>query len=421
MESFIYRNHNLYCEDVSLAALAAEYGTPCYVYSKAFLRSRSQAYLQAFSGHKHLVCYSVKASSNVQLLKLFGELGLGCDIVSGGELFRAKLAGIPGRKIVYSGVGKTADEISQALAYKILFFNVESESELYLINRVAAEMDLIAPVSIRVNPDVDPLTHPYISTGLKENKFGIPIECAEKIYLEGSEKLKNIKFMGVDCHIGSQLTNLSPFRDSALRLRGLIERLAMGGLHLKYVDLGGGLGIKYDCEDVPEVKQLSDIFTDVFEGLDLTIVLEPGRSMVGNSAVMLTRVQFLKHTSGKNFAIVDAGMNDMLRPSLYGAFQKIDKVDINFENSAQFSDVNYDIVGPICESGDFLAKARSLPKLEQGDLLAVRGAGAYGFSMSSTYNSRPRPVELLVDGSSVTVIRERETYEDLVKGENLGR
>lgn len=420
MEPFIYKNNTRYCEDVALADIAAEFGTPCYVYSKAFLSARSRAYLEALAGHKHLVCYSVKAASNINLLKILGELGLGCDIVSGGELFRAKLAGIPGEKIVYSGVGKTAAEIRQALEYKILFFNVESAAELHLINQVAAEMAVVAPVAIRVNPDVDPLTHPYISTGLKENKFGIPIDEAERIYLTANAKLKNIKFVGVDSHIGSQLTNLSPFRDAALRLRVLIEKLSAQGVELKYVDLGGGLGIKYDSESVPEVQQLADIFFDVFSGLDLTIVLEPGRSLVGNSAVMLTKVLYLKQSLEKNFAIVDAGMNDLLRPSLYGAFQKIDKVCLLANGSSAIPQLNYDIVGPICESGDFLAKARALPQLVQGDLLAVGSAGAYGFSMSSNYNSRARAVELLVDGSAVTVIRERETYEDLVKGENLG-
>ena len=417
MDPFVYRDNQLFCEDVSLAHIAAEHGTPCYVYSKAFLRSRCLAYTDAFATHKHLICYSVKASSNVNLLKFFSQQGLGCDIVSGGELFRAKLAGVPGHRIVYSGVGKSPEEIRSALAYEILFFNVESEPELLLINQIAAEMNLIAPVTLRVNPDVDPLTHPYISTGLKENKFGIPIENAELIYLEAAQTLKNIKFVGVDCHIGSQLINLAPFRDTALRLRSLIESLASNNLQLEFVDVGGGLGILYDDEKVPEVVQLASILTEVLAGLGLTIVLEPGRSLVGNSAVMLTKVQYLKDNSEKKFAIVDAGMNDMLRPSLYDAFQKIELVDSSKTLDNNFS--NYDIVGPICESGDFLAKDRSFPVLHAGDLLAVRSAGAYGFSMSSNYNSRPRPVELLVDGSSVSVIKERETYEDLVRGESI--
>jgi diaminopimelate decarboxylase len=420
MDPFSYRNDNLYCEDVALADIAVKYGTPCYVYSKAFLLSRCHAYKQALAGHKHLICYSVKASSNVSLLKIFGDQGLGCDIVSGGELFRAKLAGITGRKIVYSGVGKSAEEIRAALEYGILLFNVESEDELHLINQTAADMGLVASIALRVNPDVDPLTHPYISTGLKENKFGIPVVEAERIYLQAGEDCKNIKFVGVDCHIGSQLINLSPFRDSAIRVRSLIENLQVQGMNLEYVDFGGGLGILYDDEDVPEVSQLVDIFTEVFNGLDITLVLEPGRSMVGNSAVMLTKIHYLKSNSEKRFAIVDAGMNDLMRPTLYGAFQKIEKV-ANSQQIDQNIFNQYDIVGPICESGDFFAKDRSLPMLNQGDLLAVRGSGAYGFSMSSNYNSRPRAVELLVDGADVSVIRERETYEDLVRGEKLGR
>ena len=418
MEPFSYRNDKFYCEDVALSDIAAEYGTPCYVYSKAFLLSRSNAYMQALDHHKHLVCYSVKASSNISLLKIFGELGLGCDIVSGGELFRAKLAGIPGRKIVYSGVGKRVEEIRAALEYNILFFNVESEEELHLINQTAAEIGVVAPVTLRVNPDVDPLTHPYISTGLKENKFGIPIIEAERIYLQAGNDCKNIEFVGVDCHIGSQLINLSPFRDSAYRVRSLIENLHSQGLMLEYVDFGGGLGILYENEDVPEVSHLVDIFKEAFSGLDMTLVLEPGRSMVGNSAVLLTKVQYLKSNSEKRFAIIDAGMNDLIRPSLYGAYQRIEKV-VNSQQTVPNLFYQYDIVGPICESGDFLAKDRSLPMLIQGDLLAVRGSGAYGFSMSSNYNSRPRAVELLVDGASVTVIRERESYEDLVRGEKL--
>jgi len=419
MESFSYRNDDLYCEDVALADIAAEYGTPCYVYSKAFLLSRCSAYLQALTYRKHLICYSVKASSNISLLKIFAEQGLGCDIVSGGELFRAKLAGIPGQKIVYSGVGKSAEDIRAALEYNILFFNVESEQELHLINQIAAEMGVVAPVTLRVNPDVDPLTHPYISTGLKENKFGIPIDEAERLYLQAANDCKNIKFVGVDCHIGSQLINLSPFRDSAVRVRSLIENLRLHDLMLDFIDFGGGLGILYEDEDVPDVSQLIDILAEVFDGLDMTLVLEPGRSMVGNSAVMLTRVQYLKNNADKRFAIVDAGMNDLMRPALYGAFQRIEKVK-NTQLPISNSIFQYDVVGPICESGDFLAKSRSLPLLNRGDLLAVRGSGAYGFSMSSSYNSRPRGVELLVDGSSVTVIRERESYEDLVRGEKLG-
>jgi len=420
MDPFLFRGNDLYCEDVALADIAAEYGTPCYVYSKAFLLSRCRAYSQALAGYKHLVCYSVKAASNVYLLKILAEQGLGCDIVSGGELFRAKLAGVAGRKIVYSGVGKSAAEIRSALEYNILFFNVESEDELLLINQTAAEMGLVAPVALRVNPDVDPLTHPYISTGLKENKFGIPIVEAERIYLQACNDFKNINFVGVDCHIGSQLINLSPFKDSALRIRALIEKLQLHGLKLDYVDFGGGLGINYDGEDVPEVSQLVDLFTGVLAGLDLTLVLEPGRSIVGNSAVMLTKIQYLKNNSEKRFAIVDAGMNDMVRPSLYNAFQKIEKI-VSPQQSVVEHVFQYDIVGPICESGDFLAKDRGFSELYKDDVLAVMGAGAYGFSMSSNYNSRPRVPELLVDGASVTVIRARESYEDLVRGENLGR
>jgi len=418
MDTFNYRDNLLFCEDVSLSEIAAEFGTPCYVYSKSFLVARCQAYADAFAAHKHLICYSVKASSNVNLLKIFAEQDLGCDIVSGGELFRAKLAGISGQKIVYSGVGKTPVEIKTALEYGILFFNVESESELLLIDEIAGQIGVVARVALRVNPDVDPLTHPYISTGMKENKFGIAIADAERIYIEGTSNLENIKFVGVDCHIGSQLTNLSPFRDAALRVKNLILRLRKHNIQLDYVDVGGGLGVLYDNESVPEVVHLADILIDVFADLGLTLVLEPGRSMVANSAVMLTRVQYLKDNADKRFAIVDAGMNDLLRPSLYDAYQKI--VKVNEEEQAGKPLFLYDIVGPICESGDFLAKSRNLLALEQGDLLAVKSAGAYGFSMASNYNSRPRPVELLVNGDQVSVIRERESFEDLVKGESFG-
>ncbi len=429
MVPFKYIDNKLYCENLPLTEIAAQYGTPAYVYSKGFLQARCQAYRDAFSSTKHLICYSVKASSNVNILKIVSEAGLGCDIVSGGELFGVKLAGIPGERIVYSGVGKTVSEIRAALAYNILFFNVESEAELYRINDIAASLNLVAPVTLRVNPDVDPLTHPYISTGLKENKFGIPIDDAERIYLQygrgsaagvnrSSRELENIKFVGVDCHIGSQLTNLSPFHDAALRLKSLILNLREKDIHLEYVDVGGGLGVLYDDEEVPEVQQLAEQLIDVFADLDLTLVLEPGRSLVANSAVMLTKVQYIKHNSDKRFAIVDAGMNDLLRPSLYDAYQQINKVWVAAD--AGEPDFLYDVVGPICESGDFLAKARNLLSLAQGDLLAVRGAGAYGFSMASNYNSRCRPIELLVDGEQVTVIKERESYEDLVRGENLG-
>ncbi len=417
MEPFNYRDNKLYCENVSLSQIADYYGTPSYVYSKSFLLERCRAYADAFAAHKHLICYSVKASSNISLLKIFAGQGLGCDIVSAGELYRAKLAGIPGQKIVYSGVGKTAAEIRAALEHDILFFNVESESELLLINDIASQMGIVAPVALRVNPDVDPLTHPYISTGLRENKFGIPIADAEAIYCTVQSQLQHIKFVGVDCHIGSQLTNLSPFRDAALRVRDLILRLRNQNIDLDYVDVGGGLGVLYDDEEVPDVVQLADILITVFGDLDLTLVLEPGRSIVANSAVMLTEVLYLKDNSDKRFAIVDAGMNDLLRPSLYDAYQKIMKVcDEEISGKPLFL---YDIVGPICESGDFLAKSRNLLSLSQGDLLAVMSAGAYGFSMASNYNSRLRPVELLVDGDSVTVIRERESLEDLVKGESF--
>lgn len=415
MEPFTYRDNHLFCDDVSLAEIASKYGTPCYVYSKTFLLDRCQTYLDAFSAVNSLICYSVKASSNVNLLKIFSDQGLGCDIVSGGELYRAKLAGVSGDKIVYSGVGKSPAEIRLALEYKILFFNVESESELLLINQIAAEMGLVASVTLRVNPDVDPLTHPYISTGLKENKFGIPIDDAEHIFLSASRELKNITFVGVDCHIGSQLTNLSPFYDTALRLKSLIINLRSHGLNLDYVDVGGGLGILYDNEEVPPVSELAKTIIPVFADLDITVVLEPGRSLVGNSAVLLTKVQHLKHNDEKKFAIVDAGMNDLLRPSLYSAYQKIDVV-----NNVGAPAFVYDIVGPICESGDFLAQGRMLPKLSSGDLLAVKGAGAYGFSMASNYNSRVRVPELLVHGSSVSVVRTRETFEDLVRGELIG-
>ncbi len=406
------RNGELNAEGVSLARIAREIGTPCYVYSRAAIETRWRAFDSTFGQREHLVCYAVKANSNLGVLNVLARLGSGFDIVSRGELERVLKAGGDPKKVVFSGVGKTADEIEFALRTGILCFNVESEAELHVINRVAQVLKVGAPISLRVNPDVDAKTHPYISTGLKENKFGIDIADAERVYAE-AQKLGALRIVGVDCHIGSQLTDLAPFRDALDRMLALVDRLAQRGIHIEHFDIGGGLGIDYRGENPPTPQEYIAAILQRVGQRPFKLMIEPGRAIVGNAGVLLTRTLYLKHTPHKNFAVIDAGMNDLIRPSLYGAWQNI--VPVVPRSGATTA---YDVVGPVCETGDFLGKQREL-NLTQGDVLAVLSAGAYGFSMSSNYNTRPRAAEVMVDGSQYHIVRQRETYADLLAGEKL--
>ncbi|WP_291319058.1 diaminopimelate decarboxylase [Desulfonatronospira sp.] len=409
MNFFEYRNGELYAEDISIRELVQEFDTPLYIYSAKTLRRHYQAFDSAFEGTRHMTCFSVKANSNICVLKLLGEMGSGMDIVSGGELFRALKAGIDPQKIVYSGVGKREHEIREALLSNILMFNVESRQELEKINAVASEMEVQARISLRINPDVDPQTHPYISTGLKKNKFGLELEQAWESY-KLARDLSHIEPVGIDCHIGSQLTSVEPFLEALERIKSFHGRLQDLGLEIKYLDLGGGLGITYDQEDPPHPAEFGSAVKESLRGTDLTLILEPGRVIAGNSGIMVTRVLYTKGTPSKNFVIVDAAMNDLLRPSLYGSYHRIEPVQ---EKNDRLYTV--DVVGPICETGDFLAQGRELPRLEQDDLLAVHSAGAYGFTMASQYNSRPRPAEVLVDKDRAVLARRREVYFDLMQ------
>ncbi|MCQ8183607.1 diaminopimelate decarboxylase [Methylomonas sp. SURF-1] len=413
MDFFNYRQQALFAEDVAAANIAADYGTPCYVYSRAALEQHWQAFDRAFGSRPHLICYAVKANSNIALLNLLARLGSGFDIVSLGEMQRVLAAGGRPGDIVFSGVGKRADEILVALKAGIRCFNVEVSGELGRINELAGQLGVFAPVSFRVNPDVDAKTHPYISTGLKENKFGIDIDSAIHEYRRAAA-MPNIKVVGIDCHIGSQLTGINPFLDALDRVLALVDVLAAEGIKLHHLDLGGGLGIRYRDELPPSPEEYVGALLQRLGGRDFEILLEPGRAIVGNAGILLTKVEYLKPTANKNFAIVDAAMNDLLRPALYSAWQDI--VPVELENSGP--ELEWDVVGPVCETGDFLGKGRLL-KLAPGDLLAVRSAGAYGFSMSSNYNSRPRAAEVMVDGSSCHLVRERETVEQLWAGERL--
>jgi diaminopimelate decarboxylase len=413
MHHFHYRDGELHCEDVPLSRIAQEVGTPTYVYSNETLVRHFKAFDGAFEDVPHLVCFSAKSNSNLAILRIFGSMGGGVDIVSGGELFRALKAGIPGKRIVYSGVGKTEEEMDQALGAGILMFNIESSQELEVLARRAARFGLRAPVAIRVNPDVDPQTHPYISTGLKKNKFGIEMEKALEDYRRAFT-MDHVEVVGVDCHIGSQITRLEPFLDALERLRELVLTLRSQGMDIRYLDLGGGLGITYHEETPPHPIQYAQGVKELTKDLGCTLVLEPGRVLVGNAGILLTRVLYTKRGATKNFVIVDAGMNDLARPSLYGSYHRINPVD---ETLMFQEEITADLVGPICESTDFLARDRRMPPFKRGDLLAVMSAGAYGFSMSSNYNSRPRAAEVLVKGSDFWVIRKRETYEDLIAPE----
>jgi len=412
MDFFEYHNGRLFAEQVDLNDLAARYGTPTYVYSRATIERHWHAFDKALAGHDHLVCYAVKANSNIAILNLMARLGSGFDIVSVGELERVVAAGGDPAKVVFSGVAKREDEMARALELGIKCFNVESHAELERLSQVASGMGKTAPVSIRVNPDVDAQTHPYISTGLKENKFGVDIEQALAVYRHATE-LPGLAVVGVDCHIGSQLTQVAPFVDALDRVLALIDQLAEAGIAIKHLDVGGGLGIRYRDEQPPEPAEYAAALKERLGDRELELLMEPGRAIVGNAGVLLTKVEYLKPTDHKNFAIVDAAMNDLVRPSLYSAWQAIvPLVQRDGETAC------YDIVGPVCETGDFLGKERELA-LQAGDLLAVRSAGAYGFTMSSNYNSRPRPVELLVDGDQVHEIRRRETLAELYAQESL--
>jgi len=414
MHFFDYRGRSFYAEGVPVDKIIKEVGTPVYIYSQKTLRRHYNAYDEAFAGVPHLICYSIKANSNISILKTFAEEGSGFDIVSGGELFRALKAGADPGKIVFSGVGKREDEIEFALKQRILLFNVESPQELRAIDKIAGRLKKKAGVAIRVNPDVDPKTHPYISTGLKKNKFGIESNEALKEYIYARKNLKNIVPIGIDCHIGSQITRLGPFVDALKRVTDLLKKLRSQGIDIKYLDMGGGLGITYDTEEPPHPSRYGQAIIKGTKGLGVTLIFEPGRSMVGNAGILATTVVYTKKGSKKNFVIVDAAMNDLARPSLYGSFHAIKAVKKNGKRG-----VTADVVGPICESGDFLAKDRELPNVQPGDSLAVMSAGAYGFSMSSNYNTRPRAAEVMVAGRDFHVIRKRETLDDLIKGEKL--
>lgn len=411
--SFSYRNAALCCDLVSLGLIAKEFGTPCYVYSRAALAAAYADFDTAFAERDHLVCYAVKANSNLAILNLFAGLGSGFDIVSVGELHRVLKAGGDPGKVVFSGVGKRPDEMRAALAAGILCFNVESEAELKVLNQVARDMNKIAPVSLRVNPDVDAKTHPYISTGLKENKFGIPFEEAEAVYAL-AQCLGNIRVTGLDCHIGSQLTDLDPFVEACGKMLGLLDRLEAQGVQIEHLDLGGGLGISYSCETPPLVREYVAALRTCTSRRKQRILIEPGRALVGNAGLLLTRVEYLKHTSHRDFAIVDAAMNDLMRPALYDAYHEILPVNATRSGSTK----SYQVVGPVCETGDFLGRDRNLA-LSQGDLLAIMSSGAYGMSMSSNYNTRPRAAEVMVDGDQCHLIRERESMEQLTAGERL--
>lgn len=413
-EQFQYLNDELYIEDISINKISKEVGTPCYIYSYNSLKERFEEYVDAFKELEPLICYSAKASSNIAILKSFSDLGAGFDIVSIGELKRVLKAGGNPQKVVFSGVGKTDLEIVEAIKSNILFFNVESEEELYKINEIAIGLNKKAPIAIRVNPDISPDTHPYISTGFKESKFGIEITKAIEVYKDAS-KMEGINICAIDAHIGSQIFDLTSFSDSIAKLVDLANKLIIQGIKIEYIDIGGGLGIKYEDKDNPPPKsEYAKIFEKHLKDKPYKLVLEPGRSLMGNSGIMTTKVLYRKEGSEKKFIIVDGAMNDLIRPSFYNSFHKIIPV-----NRTKAADEIVDIVGPICESGDFLAKKRKFPKVEPGEIIAVFSAGAYGFAMASNYNTRPRAAEVLVKGDKYSVIKQRETFEDLIKGEQI--
>jgi diaminopimelate decarboxylase len=412
LDHFIYQDQNLFAESCSVAEIAQQHGTPVYIYSRATLERHWRAFDDAVGTHPHLICYAVKANSNLAVLNVLARLGSGFDIVSGGELARVIEAGGDPKKVVFSGVGKTVQEMQQALELGIYCFNVESSAELEQLNLVAQSLNTKAPVSLRINPDVDAGTHPYISTGLKENKFGIAMEEAEQVFVRAAA-LSHIDVKGVDCHIGSQLTELKPFLDAMDRLLGLVDRLTALGIELSHLDVGGGLGVPYDNETPPAPQVYAAALVERLGERKLTLIFEPGRAIAANAGIFVTQVLYLKENSNKRFAIVDGAMNDLLRPALYSAWQKI--IPVQQSDAATQA---FDIVGPVCETGDFLGKDRQLAVVA-GDLLAIRSCGAYGFAMSSNYNSRPRVAEIMVDGSQAFVVREREKRQQLWQGEQL--
>jgi diaminopimelate decarboxylase len=401
----------LYCEDVPVTEIARDVGTPFYLYSHATLKQHFKAFDGAFQGMEHLTCFSMKSNSSLAILRLFAQQGGGVDIVSGGELYRALKAGVDPQKIVYSGVGKRTEDLEYALKSDILLFNVESSQEISQLNEVARSLGKRAPIAIRVNPDIDPQTHPYISTGLKENKFGIEISKALEEYTRAAT-LSNLSITGVSCHIGSQLTQVSPFVDAMRLLKELIKKLRQAGIGITYLDLGGGLGITYDKEEPPHPEEYAAALRKELGMEGMILILEPGRVIMGNAGILVTQVLYTKTTHEKDFIIVDAAMNDLIRPSLYGSYHGIQPVKLRERQK-----VRADIVGPICETGDFFARDREVEAYEPGELVAIMSAGAYGFSMASNYNSRPRVAEVMVKGDQHDVIRTRESYEDLVKGE----
>jgi diaminopimelate decarboxylase len=410
---FHYVDNALFCEDVPVSEIAEHVGTPFYLYSHATLRHHFLTFDKAFEGVPHLICFAAKSNSNLSVLSLFASLGGGLDIVSGGELFRGLEAGIPPNRIVYSGVGKREDEIVYALQSGILMFNIESFQELEFIDRCAARLKKKAPIALRVNPDVDPKTHPYISTGLKKNKFGLGMESAADVY-KSATAFSHVEVIGISCHIGSQVTEVGPFVDALDRLKTLIASLETHGISIPYLDLGGGLGITYDQESPPHPNEYGRAILEALGELPCTLILEPGRVIVGNAGILVTKVLYTKSGETKDFVIVDAAMNDLIRPSLYDAYHAIQPVVQD-----QKGTITADIVGPICETGDFLARDREIPHVEAGNLLAVMSAGAYGFTMSSNYNSRPRVPEVMVKEKQFHVVRNRESYEDLTKGESI--
>ena len=414
MHHFEYRGEDLYCEEVPIAALAEEVGTPFYLYSHATLTRHFRVFDEAFQQIPHLICFAAKANANLAILNLFARMGGGADVVSGGELFRALRAGVPPDRIVFAGVGKSREEMMEALKADILMFNVESSQELRLLNQVAGEMGTVARVALRVNPDVDPKTHPYISTGLKQSKFGIDISLALEEY-RLAQTLPHIAIVGVHKHIGSQITDVAPFVDSLTRIAALIGELRTLGIDIRYLDIGGGLGIPYQDETPPHPTEMAEAVTPILKTLGCTIVLEPGRVIVGNAGILVTKVLYTKQTPTRHFVIVDAGMNDLIRPSLYGSYHAIQPV----RRQEGREPITVDVVGPICESGDFLAKDREIAMVEPEELLAVMSAGAYGFTMASNYNTRPRAAEVLVKGDRHFIIRARESYEDLIRGEDI--
>ncbi len=414
MDCFHYRNGMLFCEDVSIKEIADNVGTPFYCYSSAYLKARFKAYEKGFGNRKHLICFAVKANSNLAVLSCLGSLGAGADIVSGGELYRALKAGIPPQRVVYSGVGKTEQEMAFALEQGICMFNVESLEEMKTLSATAQRLGKKAPVSFRVNPDVDPKTHPYISTGLKKNKFGLSPEQALEAYQEAA-KDPWLEVVGIDCHIGSQIVEIDPFLDAFDRLKRLVEKIEAMGIGLSYIDIGGGLGISYDKEAPPSPEDYISAIVQRSEGIGQTIVVEPGRSICGNAGILVSKILYTKNNGTKDFYIVDAGMNDLGRPSLYDAYHEIRAV----EEPSSTKTKQVDVVGPICETGDFLARDRVLPELGPGSLIAVMSAGAYGFTMSSNYNSRPRVAEVMVYGDSFYVVRKRESLDDLISHERV--